>query len=128
MKNRRPVTKQNILWCLIVLIMIAATSFVAFGQQRTLPENSLTQKTDSSLMLVAEGNALSISSEALDNIENKGKSNKDSEKKNKNEKQKGREKSKENKQGDKPAEDKNGEEDGDPSSDGKRMLYISPQR
>lgn len=126
MRNKKRVTKQNILWCLILLIMIAATSFVVFGQQRTLPENPLTQKEDSSLMLIAEGNALSISSEALDNIENKGKANKDSEKKNKNEKQKGREKSKENKQGDKPTKDKNGEEDGNPSSGGKTdVIYFT---
>ena len=76
-----------LIFALVMVLILSGITWAAFSQQRSEPENRTGQKTDSSLMLTAEGNSLKVSEKVKDNIKKENKTKKD-DKKNKDNKKK----------------------------------------
>ena len=86
-------TKRHLVFTLVILLVLSGISWAAFSQQRTEPENRTSQKTDSSLMLTAEGNSLKVSDKVKDSTKKESKTRKDDkkeDKKNKSSKKQGK--------------------------------------
>ena len=60
-----------------MVLILSGITWAAFSQQRSEPENRTGQKTDSSLMLTAEGNSLKVSEKVKDNIKKENKTKKE---------------------------------------------------
>ena len=86
-------TKRHLIFALVMVLILSGITWAAFSQQRSEPENRTGQKTDSSLMLTAEGNSLKVSEKVKDNIKKENKTKKDDkkeDKKNKDNKKEGK--------------------------------------
>ena len=84
MKKKLNKKKLHILSCAVILAILFGMAWIVSAQQRTAPENPMKEPVYSSLMLSADGNALSVSSKVTSNLEKKQQqSKKDKEKENK---------------------------------------------
>lgn len=73
-------TKRHLIFSIVILLVLSGIAWAAVSQYRSEPVNETGQKVDSSLMLTAEGNKLSVSEKVKDNIEKKDKEKKDDKK------------------------------------------------
>lgn len=73
-------SKRHLIFSIVILLVLSGIAWAAVSQHRSEPVNETGQKVDSSLMLTAEGNKLSVSEKVKDNIEKEDKEKKEDKK------------------------------------------------